>query len=356
MPNQILYGFVNLKNVFAERVTGARIEEVNTAIVQSVDEHNRQLNALLGLFADPVTVSQRRFKSAVAARLQPLDENGRAKPILPAGYYDTGFPIWDAGTAWGANFIARAKMTVADANRVTLTMIGADKRWVRDQLLAALFAADNFTFPDPDDGNITVKPIANGDSDVYLLAAGSDQNATADHQVAQAAAISDAANPFPAMVTALTSHPENGGEVVALIPTNLKASVEGLATFHPVSDPNLRLGTGQTELVGRLNVTLPGTLIGYEDSGAWIVEWPSLPDSYTIGVTTEGDRALGMRQHPEAELQGFAKRAERNDHPFYESQFSRHLGFGANNRVGAYVVRVGNGTYDEPAGYTPPIA
>jgi hypothetical protein len=356
MPNQILYGFVNLQNVFAERVTGARIEEVDTAIVQSVEEHNRQLNALLSLFADPVTVSQRRFKSAVAARLQPLDENGRAKPILPAGYYDTGFPLFDAGTAWGANFIARAKMTVADANRVTRTMIGADKRWVRDQLLSALFAAANYNYSDPDDGTIVVKPIANGDTDTYLLMSGSDQNTTADHIVAQAATVADATNPFPAMYTALTSHPENGGDVVAFIPTNLKAAVEGLGSFYPTSDANLRMGTGQTELVGRLGVALPGPLLGYEESGVWIVEWPSLPDNYIIGTTTEGDRPLGMRQHPEAELQGFSKRAERNDHPFYESQFSRHLGFGANNRVNAYVVRVGNGTYAVPTGYTPPVA
>lgn len=356
MANQILYGFHNLKDVFSERVVGARIEEVNTAIQQSVDEHNRQLDALLGLFVERVNVSQRRYKSATNARLQPLDENGRALPIKPAGYYDTGFPIWDAGTAWGVNFIARAKMTIGDANRITATMLDADKRWIRDQLLGSIYMDANFTFADPDDGNITVKPIANGDTDTYLLTSGTDLQTTADHNTGQAGAIADNANPYPTIQSALTVHPENGSTVVALIPTNLRATTEALSTFFEKSDPNIRVGTGQSELVGDLGVALPGPLLGYESSGVWIAEWPSLPDSYIISVTLEGDKPIGMREHPEAELQGFAKRAERNDHPFYESQFSRHAGFGANNRVGAYVMRIGNGTYAEPTGYTPPIA
>lgn len=356
MANQILYGFHNLKDVFAERVTGARIEEVNTAIEQAVAEHNRQMNALFDLFAERVTVSQRRFKSATAARLQPLDENGRARPIRPAGKYDTGFPLYGAGSAWGANFVTRAKMTVADANRITATMLGADKRWTRDQLLSALYAKDNYTFPDEEDGDIVVKPLANGDTDTYLLTSGSDINAVATNLLGQATAIADATNPYPTIHDALVNHPENGGDVIALIPTGLKATTEALGTFHQASDPNLRVGTGQTELVGTLNVALPGMLIGYEDSGVWIAEWPSLPANYIIATTTQGDRPLGMREHPEPELQGFAKRAERNDHPFYESQFDRHAGFGANNRVGAVVMRISNATYAVPTGYTPPIA
>ena len=356
MANQILYGFHNLKDVFRERVVGARIEEVNTAIAQAVAEHNRQMNALFGLFAERVTVPQRRFKSATAARLQPLDENGRARPIKPAGYYDTGFPLYSAGTAWGANFVTRAKMTIADANRITATMLDADKRWTRDQLLSALFAAVNYTFPDEENGSITVKPLANGDTDTYLMMSGQDLNTTATNLLAQSAAIADATNPYPDIFNALMTHPENGGTVVALIPTNQKAATEALGTFFAASDPNLRVGTGQTELVGSLGVALPGPLLGYEDSGVWIAEWPALPDNYIIATTTQGDRPLGMREHPEPELQGFAKRAERNDHPFYESQFDRHAGFGANNRVGAVVMRIGNASYAVPTGYTPPIA
>jgi hypothetical protein len=101
---------------------------------------------------------------------------------------------------------------------------------------------------------------------------------------------------------------------------------------------------------------VPGTVIGKHDSGVWIVEWTSVPAGYILATMTEAEPALAMRQEPEASLQGFYKVPEdRNDHPFYEAQWARHAGFGAWNRVGAVVYRIGNGTYAVPANLTPPI-
>jgi hypothetical protein len=97
-------------------------------------------------------------------------------------------------------------------------------------------------------------------------------------------------------------------------------------------------------------------VFGYETSGVWLVEWPAMPANYLIGVTTEGPRPLAMREHPEAQLQGFKRVAERNDHPWYEAQYARFAGFGAWNRVGAVVHYLGNDTYAAPTGLTAPIA
>ena len=54
-------------------------------------------------------------------------------------------------------------------------------------------------------------------------------------------------------------------------------------------------------------------------------------------------------------VEGFKKVAERNDHPFYESQYLRSAGFGANNRVGALVMEVSDATYDVPTNYVSPL-
>jgi len=64
-----------------------------------------------------------------------------------------------------------------------------------------------------------------------------------------------------------------------------------------------------------------------------------------------------MRQHPEPELQGFSRQADRNDYPWYEQQWARRAGFGAYNRVGAlaYFVAAGDTTYDVPTGYSNPM-
>jgi hypothetical protein len=356
MANQVLYGFIGLKDVLGNRLSTVDAELIAGAIQQSVDEHNRQMDALMSLFVSPVTSATERYKQTGPARLQPLDENGRALPIKPFGYYDVGYPIQMAGSAWGANYVARAKMTVQDANDATAQMLEADMRWMRDHILAALFASATWTHTDPQYGSLTIQPLANGDTVTYAVQTGADSGTTDTHQLAQANAIGAGTdNPFPGIRNELLEHPENSGDVGVFLPTGLKATTQALATFNPIADPNIQPGSGTDRLVGTLGVATPGTLIGYEDSGVWLVEWPSMPANYLIATTTGGDRPLGMREDPEAELRGFKRVAERDNHPFYESQWLRRAGFGARNRVGAVVQRISNGTYAVPTNYTSPM-
>jgi hypothetical protein len=62
-----------------------------------------------------------------------------------------------------------------------------------------------------------------------------------------------------------------------------------------------------------------------------------------------------MRQHPEAQLQGFSQVATREDYPFWEAQYVRWAGFGSWNRVGAAVMRIGNASYAIPSNYSSPM-
>lgn len=356
MANQVLYGFTNLKDVFTDRVETVGIPTVNTAIDATIAEHNRQMDALMALFAQPTTEYQIRYKTPQAARLQPLDESGRARPIKALGHYDVAFPLQDAGVAWGQTYKASRKMTVQEANNILNTVLTADRRWMRDHVLAALYANASWTFTDDEHGSLTVKGLANSDTDKYLIQTGSDAGTTDTHYLAQAAAISDAADPFSTIYTELTEHPENSGDVIALIPTNLKTSVETLSGFYPTQDGNLRYGNAATLLQRQPDLALPGTLLGYHEAKVYIVEWKSLPDNYIVSVMTGGDRPLAMREEAEASLRGFNRVADRNDHPFYESQYLRIAGFGAMNRVGALVYRVSNGAYAVPTGYDSPMA
>lgn len=355
MANQVLYGFYDLQSIFDQRVSDTTIPQINRAIQITVDEHNRQLASLFGLFIKRTTDFKVRYQSATLARLQPLDQNGRARPIQAAGYYEVAFPLQEGGTAWGANYRARAKMTVEEVNNITATMLMADIRWIRDHILAALFTNTSWTFTDPMKGSLTIQGLANSDTVTYNIMTGADAGATDTHYLAQAAAISDSADPFDAIFTELKEHPENGGEVVALIPTNQKSAVQGLSSYYPANDANLTLGNGVTQLTGRLGVEVPGTVFGYHDAGVWLVEWPNMVSDYIIATTTEGERPIAMREEPEPELQGFKKVGERNDHPFWEAQWLRIAGFGAWNRVGAVVQRIGNGSYAIPTNYSSPM-
>jgi hypothetical protein len=356
MANQVLYGFVNLKDVFSQRVDDVGVAVVNDAIDATIAEHNRQMAALLSLFVEPTTEYKVRYRTPAAASLQPLDENGRARPIKMAGYYDIAFPLQDAGTAWGQTYKASKKMTVEESNNVLNTLLTADKRWMRDHILAALFASTTWTFSDEQHGSLSIKGLANADTDTYLIQAGTDAGATDTHYLAQANAISNADDPFAAIYSELTEHPENSGDVVVLVPTGLKASIQGLSAFYPQADPNINPGIATTTVRGSLGTALPGTLLGYHEERVWIAEWKSLPANYMVAVTTGGPRPLAMREEPEQSLRGFNRVAERNDHPFYESQYLRIAGFGAQNRVGALAYRIGNGAWAIPTNYTSPMA
>lgn len=356
MANQVLYGFHNLKDLFARRVTEVGVSVINDAVDNTMAEHNRQIDSLVGLFATRTTDHKTRFLSTAAARLQPLDNNGRARPIKPSGYYDVGFPLQMAGGAWGADFVTSKKMTVEEVNNAMSTLIMADARWMRDHILAALFTNASWSFTDDLKGSLTIQGLANNDAVTYNVLTGADAPATANHYLAQANAIGAGADdPFPTIYDTLTKRPENSGEVVVLVPTNLVATIEALAGFKEKGDPNIREGVNTAVLVGNLETQVPGRVIGYVDK-CWIVEWRSLPDNYMIAVTTGGDRALAMREDVETELRGFIKVAERNDHPFYENQYIRRAGFGAWNRVGALVYRIGNGSYAIPTNYGSPMA
>ena len=355
MPNQVTYGFVNLKDVFSQRIEEVGVQVVNTAIDETLAEHNRQLADLTSLFVDTTTEYKVRYRTPGAASLQPMDENGRARPIKAAGYYDIAFPLQMGGIAWGTNYIASVKMTVQEANNIMSTLLVADRRWMRDRIMAALLTNVNYTFPDPEHGDLTVKPLANGDADTYLIQAGTDAGTTDTHFLAQAGAIADASDPFPSIYSELTEHPENSGDVVAFVPTSNKAATEALSGFYPIADSNLRMGAAATVVNGTLNVRMPGEVFGYHEAGVWLAEWKGLPANYLVATMTEGPRPVAMRQEPEARLQGFNRVAQRDDYPFFESQYLRIAGFGIQNRVGALVYRVGNGAYAIPTNYQAPL-
>lgn len=355
MANQVLYGFYSLKDLMTERVTTVSVGTVQTAIDQSVAEHNRTLNAFMALFAMRTTNYKLRYRTAALARSQPLDEYGRARPIKRAGFYDLAWPIQASGNAWGADFIMREKMTVQEANNVLAALLTGDMRWMRDHMLAALFANASWAWADDEYGDLTIYGPANGDSVTYQIVGGADSGTTDNHFLAQASGIADGSNPYPAIYNDLVEHPENGQQVVAFIPSGLVATTEALTNFRGMQDPDVTPGSGTSVLTGSLGVNVPGKIIGKSDR-VWIAEWDSLPAGYILATTTDGDPALAMREDPETNLQGFTAVAERDDYPFWERQYLRRAGFGAWNRTNAVVYQIGNASYSVPTGYATPLA
>ena len=352
MANIIAYGFRDLRDQADSTITEALIPVINTAITETVEFHNQEMNRVLDIFVKRTTEHVLRYSTPTEARLQALDEHGRARKIRVGAQYDVGFPLQAAGLAEGATETTRQLETVADVAEITQTMTMADKNWMLDHVLATLFAHVDWTYTDDRFGALVVKPLANADAVTYLGRNGS--TATADHNTGQAAAISDTDNPFPGIFTRLTRPMGSNGRVISFVASNLVGAIEELGSFKEPPDPNIRAAANSEELVGTLPAGTPGEVIGYTNK-VWIVDWARLPDNYIVSIVEGGERPIAMREYEVAGLRGFRRAGQRNDYPYFETQFKRDAGFGVWNRVGADVMEIEDASYDVPTGYAVPM-
>lgn len=362
MPNTVAYGFHGLADIWTSGAfqNNTLIPVVRDALIRTAEEHNRQINQLLGTLVRRVTFPKTRVMLGGAGTLQPIDEWGNPLPTRGGEYYEIGFPIQGGGDAIGTNRVSRAMMLVSDINDRILDIQKRDADWVMRHALAAILDNASWTFTDydPTVGNLTVKPLANGDTDKYAFAGGT--IATDNHYRATASAISDSANPFPAIRKELDEHPENAGPFVAYVPSNLIDSVTALTEHIEKGDPNVVLGanadtlTSDGEQVRRFGNEVTGYL---KSSRMWVVEWKRLPDNYIVCVALgSATPVLAMREYPAPELQGLFLEETSPDGNLREQRFLRYAGFGVMNRVGAVVQQIGNATYQVPAGYDAPLA
>lgn len=351
----LLYGFHQLADVAQERIITVDSDLVISAVQMSQAQHDQEVTQMLALFADDTTDVQRKFKGGIVSRNQPLDENGRPRIIKGKLDYTVGFPLISSGSGVGSNFVTNQKMTVQQFNDAIANMYMGDFIWLRDHILAAMFTNVSYKFDDIDQGEIDVMGLANNDATKYVLRS-SDKPAADNHYLAQAAAIADATNPYPGIRTELVEHPENGNEVLCLIASDQVNTTKGLSTFYPVADPNVQNGTAVSQLVGSLGASIPSSarIIGYCDE-CWIAEWSRMPSGYMLGMSLGGTKPLLRRQDPEQSLQGFRSQGRIEEFPFFQDIWFRRCGFGAWNRTGAVVQRIGNANYAIPASYTSPM-
>lgn len=350
MADTIQYGFVGLQHLFNERVTEVDQRIIATGLQQSLDEYNRQVDALLAGLVDRTTDRTRRILLNDQRELQPLDQWGNPLPTQPAGSYEVGFPIHGGGDAHGTNRVSRNLMTVEEFNRQLTETFTADAKWIRRHILAALLDNVSHTFADPA-GDVTVQPLASGDAVTYPLVGG---NVAADtHHTAGTAALAEST--FTTLRRELLEHPQNAGQrVIVYLPTNLVDDAEALDALVEVGDPDVNEGADADTLVGRLERGFGDEVIG-KVARCWIVEWSALPDNYML-ATVAGRTPLAMREYPSAALQGLFRENHSPNGNLIEERYIRYAGFGVQDRIAAAVHQIGNETYQIPDGFDAPLA
>lgn len=377
MANTILYGLLSQKDI-AANYTGASLattippELLIDSTVRAVQQYNAGWEAVRALFAEPTIELQDLYRGALANMLQEGDEFQQPDAVKGNSRYSVGYPIHTAETKWGATYVAKHKMTLADYAAQTELMLNGDVNWNRYRLFGALLfsgtdGAGNagtlpYTFVDPVRGNISVYGLANGDTITY---AGStaDVGATDTHYSAQSGVISDAADPYENIYNKLAEHADNGKTFVAFIPPAVSAATRGLTAFTKLANdiPGYDVGDNTTTFDGTFPGNLPpnAKLIGVHNEGLYIATWPSVPANHIVAIAVDGPRPLKFRQDPEVALQGFGPADLSfgnfgNKFPYFEQNWIRRGGYGAYNRVGAYVHQVSTGgtTYTMNATYS----
>jgi hypothetical protein len=358
MPNSVPYGFIDLTELANRRVIGDVIPIVDDAVKASLEVHNREIQFLLSSWVQPTTAYQERVEQLPELTLQPLTESGNPQPVTASAHYTVAYPMRDGGHAWGDNRKTRAKLTVADVQRELAKALQADSNWLRRHMLAAVLDDSAYTFSDKTHGDLSIKPLANGDTDQYATRSGG--LSTQDHYLAQANAISDTDNPFPTLYNTLKVYPANAVESakpIVFVASTLVGDIEGLSDLIPYPDWQVNYGAGAD--VARQDLTrfmsFGDMVIGIINR-CIVVEWASLPDDYMVAWARGAGPFIKMRQEPEAELQGFYSEIHSPDGNHREYRYLRHAGFGVYNRTAAAVMLIGSANYAVPTGYDAPLA
>jgi hypothetical protein len=360
MANLTAYGFVQLKDLFRNRAISLAPNIIRTAIEESLAEHTANINGLLAEFVELTTSAQEQFDLPSGGTLQPIDESGNPLPVKFSGSYQVAFPIQGGATAWGNNRVTRALMTVEETNKFTVDAMSKDADWMSRHLLAAILTNTAWVFNDTVGengsrglGNVTVQPLANGDSVAYTMTGGA--TSPDNHYLAQLAGISDANNPFPAIKLELSEHPSNAnGDIICWCSDNLSESIRGLTAFVSVPDSDIQ-DTSLNDRIVRTPDLAFGELLGKVD-GVWVAEYKRLPAGYMMAHATGGGPILKMREYPSPALQGFFPEQNNVDGNHLEFRMIRYAGFGVANRVGGLAMQIGSATYTTPAQFAAPLA
>lgn len=360
MANNVAYGFMTLEDVFDRRVATLEVPRIEDAITQTVELHNQVWEGMVDALIEITTTAKESYQVPGSGTLQPLTEEGVPLPTKQFKKYDVSYPIQRGGDAWGTTLEARAKMTVADLNANVLSVMLKDYDWLQRHALAALLDNSSWTYADDNDniGSLTIKPLANNDTDTYPVMGGAGATqATDNHYLASADAWNDTNRHHETLFAELDEHPGNAGPYALYVPTGLVNTVKALSDFIETRFTNVQYGV-DTTLAGEL----PAGLLAFGDKylgtlgDFYVIRARRLPANYIVGVATGGGKPLAMREHPEPELRGLQPIVHRVNSNFEKVDYYRRAGFGARNRVGAAVMYLGGGAYTIPTGFATPLA
>lgn len=360
----LVYGLHDLESIKEQRLEQVGTVELNDRIMESTVEHNRIYDAIFSAFTqrnerwNTTPITKYNIPSARMAKF--VTEHGVAPPMIDKGSYQVGLPLMRYEDALGLTFESRRRITIEEFSRQLDSIQRGDIATSIHLFLFAVFYDTNWTFVSTEENvpDIPVKAGANGD-DVVYMSRGLMTAQTADHYTAQAAAISNSADPFPAIQELLTGYVGTSANdrVVSFVgdATNV-ANIQALDAFHPVSrSKDIVFGdqVSLTDMSADAFVGMGDRVLGEHDAGVTVVRWKALPANYIVSFNLDADPAIGIREDEVQSLRGLMSiEAVENSGNTLLNRFRRKIGFAPVNRTGFAVHRIGNAEYAPPSQFS----
>lgn len=322
-----------------------------------VNRANADMEAVMRVFIGNTTENHsQRYKLPPNGYMQRRGLQAAPGARKTYGGYDVAFPLEDFADSIAGDDVSLAYMTASDLQRHVQTVTQNYANTMRFECLNRLFVSTDpsMTFIDPLWGSLTVKGLANGDTDTYPPVLGSLTEATENHYLESGyayTAIDDTNNPFPTIRNELEEHfgAMTGGENIVVFINNAETPyVEALSDIDLVVDNFIRSGANISLPVNLPNV--PGRIIG-RINGCWVSEWRWIPAHYMLGIHMEEEAPLYMRVDPtDTGLgRGLQLVARETEFPFQSSFWRARFGVGVANRLNGVAFELGTGgTYTDP--------
>ena len=372
-----LLGSIGLQDsdYFYNATEGQRV--VYEATERLLDYYLQDVRASTELFVSEETeLHAERYKLPGNGYMQRRNRNSSTAAVKAGGQWDVGYPLEDFGASLVDDDITFAYMTVAEYERHLKTLMIQNANTHRQEMLRAMFNPTARAFYDDIWPNLTIQPLANGDSVLYPPTIGTTADGTANYYINTGYApgsISETNNPIAAGVALLQARfgtPTRGSNIITFYNAAQDAAFKGLTEFVPVqfhwtqpgaNTPTVRL-EGEPDEAGPANrALLPGVPLKCQ-RGTWeitgncngsvMAKWAYIPAGYQLQIHLDADAPLKRRVDPAktAIPRGLHLAAEDISSPFRKAKWRDRFGYGVSNRVAAVVTQIATGgTYAVPA-------
>lgn len=353
MANTALTGTFSVDDLLAVRNASAAefgLDNINKALQADLSFYNGLVSEQMGLFAENLTVQSKIYGASVLHQMEQVDEFGVAPSKKGYSTGDVSFPLrmYSSSIGWTQKFLEIA--TPEELASEYLSVRAGHSYEINKQIKKAIYNNTNYTFVDKlsNGVSLTVRRFLNADSQAIPDFQGTSFTASSHtHYVASATLTGVAIN---SLISNVQEHGHTRGLklIINIADKPDMVALTGTGSFVPLSNAIMVYNASDSTLTKLDNTDLANQMIGYWDGNVEVWVKPYAVENYMLCITSEGEKALGFRQRPQASLQGLRLVSDLPGFPLISKSFEAEFGLAVNSRTSGAVLYFANATWANP--------